>query len=62
MKSQIISEKDRETMSKKIDEIIEEYFFYKIASVLEVGPEMKNHFGYDLICFDDRIEFAMELC
>ena len=23
---------------------------------------MKNHFGYDLICFDDRIEFAMELC
>ena len=23
---------------------------------------MENIFGYDLVCYNDRIEFAMELC
>ena len=41
---------------------MEEFFFFKIASVLKVGPKIENIFGFDLICYDDSIEFAMEFC
>ena len=41
---------------------MKEYFFFKIAAALGFGPRMENIFGYDLVCYNDRIEFAMELC
>ena len=62
IKSQQISTKDRASLNKNIDAIIEEYFFYKIASILRVGPFLEQIFGYDIVCYDDSIEFAMEMC
>ena len=62
IKSQKIKEKDRLSYNSKLDSILKEYFFFKIGAVLGFGPEMDNIFGYDLVCYNDRIEFAMELC
>ena len=57
-----MSEKDRLAYNSSLDSILKEYFFFKIGAVLGFGPEMDNIFGYDLVCYNDRIEFAMELC
>ena len=62
IKSQKVKEKDRLAYNSSLDSILQEYFFYKIAAALEFRPEMDNIFGYDLICYNDRIEFSMELC
>ena len=62
IKSQKVKEKDRLSYHSKLDSILKEYFFFKIAAVLGLGPLMENIFGYDLVCYNDRIEFAMELC
>ena len=62
IKSQSIKEKNKVMMDEAIDDIIREYIFYKIASILEVGPALRAVFGYDILCFDDRIEFAIEYC
>ncbi len=45
-----------------MDEVIQEFFFYKIGSLFEFGPKIDNIFGYDIICYDNKIDFAMELC
>ena len=62
IKSQKVRAKDRLAYNSRLDSILQEYFFYKIAAALEFRPEMDNIFGYDLICYNDRIEFSMELC
>ena len=38
IKSQLIKQEDKATLNFKIDEVLREFFFYKIASVLQVGP------------------------
>lgn len=43
-------------------EVITEYLIYKESSRIKSGPYMHNWFGYDLIVFNNRIEFAMEKC
>ena len=49
-------------MNSSIDEILKEICFYKIASSLEIGPAYQQIFGFDVLLFDDSIEFAMEMC
>ena len=39
-----------------------EYSFFRIAETLEVGPKLHKCYSYDLIAYDDGIEFAMERC
>ena len=40
VKSQQIEIEDRALLNKNIDEVLREYFIYKIASVLEFGPKI----------------------
>ena len=62
VKSQPVREQDRAALNHQIDEVIREFTFFKIASALGIGPCIENIFGYDIICYNDRIEFAMEHC
>ena len=62
VKSQRIKSKGRLAYNSSLDGILKEYFFNKIAAALGFGPKTENIFGYDLVCYNDRIEFAMELC
>ena len=62
IKSQKLKLKDREELNKNFDEIIKEYFCSKIASAIGIGPAMEKIFGYDLLWFDDSLEFALEKC
>ena len=62
VKSQRIKGKDRLAYTANLDSILQEYLLYKVAAVLGFGPQMERIFGYDLVCYNDRIEFAMELC
>lgn len=32
----------------------------KVASMARVGPKLKPYFGFDIIMFEECIEFAME--
>jgi hypothetical protein len=40
---------------------LKEYCFYKLFSLLGVGPRVVSS-GYDLVCFNNCVEFRMELC
>lgn len=62
IKSQRIKETDRLIYNESLRSILKEYFFYRLASTLEFGPRLPNIFGYDIVCYNDAIEFAMELC
>ena len=62
IKSQLITSEDRAYLNSSIDEILREICFYKIASLLEIGPAYRQIFGFDILLFDDSIEFAMEMC
>jgi serine/threonine protein kinase len=42
--------------------ILKEYFALKIASTLGYGPKLFKIFGFDLVCFENAIEFSMEFC
>lgn len=39
--------------------VVKEYSFLKIAAALEVGPQITPIFGFDLLVFEDCIEFSM---
>ena len=40
---------------------LKQFCFYKLFSMLGIGPEIVNS-GYDIICFNNCIQFKMELC
>lgn len=40
---------------------LKEYCFYKVSSLLGVGAEVVSE-GYDLVCYNNCLEFRMELC
>lgn len=46
----------------KIRNAIKEYCVYKICSMFKVGPRVIFTDFYDLVCYNDCIEFQMELC
>ena len=62
IKSQRIQDKNHRVYNSSLNNILQEYFFCKIAAVLRFGPKTDNIFGYDLVCYEGRVEFAMELC
>lgn len=41
---------------------IKEYCILKICYELECGPKVHNYFGFDLLIYQDSIQFAMEQC
>jgi hypothetical protein len=49
---------DRETLN----DIIQEYAFYKVCSLLGVGPQAALGNAFDLVCYDDCVEFLIEKC
>lgn len=46
----------------EIRRAVREYCIYKISSMLGVGPKVIFSNVYDLVCYNDCIEFYMELC
>jgi hypothetical protein len=40
--------------------ILREYSFYRIAGCLGIGPALLTPFGFDIIIYEECIEFAME--
>jgi len=40
--------------------MLKEFFIAKIASALKIGPTIKKWVGFDLIFYEDCVEFAME--
>ena len=46
----------------QIRRVIRQYCIYKICSMLEIGPKVIFNDVYDLVCFNNCIEFQMELC
>ena len=53
---------DHETKAWAIKKAIEEYSLYLIASNLKIGPKITRLFGFDLIVYENCIEFSMEKC
>jgi hypothetical protein len=47
---------------EEIRKAIKEYCIYKICSLLQIGPQVIFTDVYDLVCYNDGIEFQMELC
>ena len=41
---------------------LKEAFLAKMASALQIGPKFCNIFGYDVLIFNDGLQFAMEMC
>jgi hypothetical protein len=42
--------------------VIKEFCLLKIAAILNVGPQLNNIFGFDIVVFKDCAEFCMERC
>lgn len=52
-----------ESISKsKIEEVLTEYALTKICSFYELGPQVDTHIGFDVLCYEDCVEFHLELC
>jgi hypothetical protein len=47
---------------KIIRSAVQEYSITKLSSLLECGPAVGKYIGFDLIIFDNSVEFAMEEC
>jgi hypothetical protein len=48
--------------SKSMEIIFEEYCIALISSILRCGPKMYKYCGFDLLVFNNRVEFMMEKC
>ena len=46
----------------KMRKCLEEYTFYLIAEFLEIGPKLTRCFGFDIIVYQDCIQFSIEKC
>jgi hypothetical protein len=47
----------------EIEEVIKEYAFAKLCSILKVGMKVGHpDHTFDLVCYEDCIEFYMERC
>ena len=50
------------TKDSAIKKAIEEYCLYQISSALQIGPKITQLFGFDLIIYENCVEFTMEKC
>ena len=50
---------DRDSLNytKTLTKAIKEFCFLKICSILKLGPKVTNAFGFDLILYENCIEF-----
>lgn len=48
--------------SDTLEWAITEYAFCRVCSMLGIGPKMRVCDGFDITCFEDCLEFTMELC
>jgi hypothetical protein len=53
------SNEDFETV---FEAVLAEYLIFLVASSLGIGPKMEKNLGFDLIVYQDCIEFCMEYC
>lgn len=49
-------------MQNNIKEIITECCYSKLFSALRIGPAFIKLFGFDLVIYEDSVEFALEKC
>ncbi len=47
---------------KFIEATIVEVAFHKLASLFKVGPQMETRIPFDLLVYEDGVEFHMEKC
>ena len=59
MKLISLSRVDEELLSKAIGRVILEYCLTKISSILECGPVVSSNFGFDIIIYENAVEFAL---
>jgi hypothetical protein len=59
VKSRNVIQEGRHLFSKAIGKTLKEYCLAKISDWLGCGPTMPNFFGFDLLVFSDRVEFAI---
>jgi hypothetical protein len=50
------------TFMKVFQDVLAEYLMFLVSSELEIAPKMTKTMGFDLIIYQDCIEFSMELC
>jgi hypothetical protein len=48
--------------AKTIRNVVQEYSITKLSSLLECGPSVGKFTGFDLIIFNNSVEFSMEEC
>lgn len=51
-----------ESNEKSLRNSIIEFSFVKLFSALKIGPVVHKIFGFDMLIFQDTVEFCMELC
>ena len=53
-----------ESMPKpeQIEEVLLEYAFYRVCSALGIGPKVRIHPAFDIVCFGNCLQFSMERC
>jgi hypothetical protein len=42
--------------------VVKECAFNKVCAALGIGPQLPTATGFDLICYDNAIQFSMEKC
>ena len=53
------SKVEEEVLSNVIGRVIHEYCLTKISSILECGPVVSSNFGFDIIIYENAVEFAL---
>jgi serine/threonine protein kinase len=59
--SDMISWEIRANFSE-IQDVLIEYAFNKICAALRIGPQVKPELNFDVVCYEDAIQFYMEKC
>lgn len=54
-----LSDSYDQSSTSEIRDAIREYCMYKICSMLEIGPKVIFSDVYDLVCYNDCVEFQM---
>lgn len=57
-----ISFRTKETLQDQILEGIREVAMTKLCSFLKIGPRTETRIPFDLVCYEDRFQFHLELC
>lgn len=53
---------EKNNTSQQILDAIKEASIYKLCSFLRIGPRVETKIPFDLVCYQDRVQFHLELC